>query len=78
MRFRLTNTGNMPLEVWIEPWARLYLLEPESSANLVFEAEVPGVPEVLHEADRIVVYAWPTAAARVLRDGIELSESPQR
>jgi hypothetical protein len=77
-QLRLTNTSSRPLEVWLEPWARMYLLEPQKSADVVFEADAPGVPEVLHEDDRIVVYAWPTAIARVLRNGVELSESPQR
>lgn len=76
-QLRLTNTGSRPLEVWLEPWARMYVLEPQESADVIFEAESVGVPEVLHEDDRIVVYAWPTAIARVCRDGVELSESTQ-
>jgi hypothetical protein len=55
----------------------MYVLEPQKSADVIFEAESVGVPEVLHEDDRIVVYAWPTAIARVCRDGVELSESTQ-
>jgi hypothetical protein len=75
---RLTNTDRAPLELWLEPWARLYLLEPQCSVDVVFEAETMGVPEVFHEAGRIVVYAWPTAIARVVRDGVELAESAQK
>jgi hypothetical protein len=76
-QLRLTNTSSRPLEMWLEPWARMYVLDPQKSADVVFEAEALGVPEVLHEDDRIVVYAWPTAIARVFRDGVELNESPQ-
>jgi hypothetical protein len=77
-QLRLTNTGSRPLDVWLEPWGRKYVLEPHKSADVVFEAEASGVPEVLHEDDRIVVYGWPTAIARVFRDGVELIESPQQ
>jgi len=76
-QLRLTNTDSKQLALWLEPWARLYVLEPQSSVDVVFEAEMPGVPEVFHEPDRVVVYAWPSATARVLRDGIELVDQPQ-
>jgi hypothetical protein len=55
----------------------MYLLEPQCSADVIFEAEQPGVPEVFHEAGRVVVYAWPTAIARVTLNGVELTDSPQ-
>ncbi len=75
---RLTNPGDQHVAFCLEPWAREYSLDPHSSIDVVFEAESPGVPEVFHEPDRIVVYAWPGAAARVLRDGVELVDRPQR
>jgi hypothetical protein len=74
---RVTNPGDQRVAFCLEPWAREYSLEPHTSVDIVFEADVPGVPEVFHEPDRIVVYAWPGAAARVMRDGFELSDRPQ-
>lgn len=74
---RLTNPGDESVAFCLEPWARLYSLDPHSSVDVVFEADSPGIPEVFHEPDRIVVYAWPGAAARVLRDGVELEDQPQ-
>ena len=74
---RVTNPGEETVGFCLEPWARLYSLEPHSSVDVVFEADSPGVPEVFHEPDRIVVYAWPGATARVLRDGVELDDAPQ-
>jgi hypothetical protein len=55
----------------------MYLIDPNSSVDVVFEADTPGVPEVFHEPDRIVIYAWAGAEARVLRNGIELDDQPQ-
>jgi hypothetical protein len=74
---RLTNPGDASVAFFLEPWARLYSLDPHSSVDVVFEADSPGIPEVFHEPDRIVVYAWAGATARVLRDGIELDDQPQ-
>ena len=62
---RLTNPGDQAVAFCLEPWAREYLLEPHTSVDVVFEAESPGTPEVFHEPDRIVVYAWPTATMKV-------------
>jgi hypothetical protein len=75
---RLTNPGDARVAFCLEPWAREYSLDPHSSVDVVFEADSPGVPEVFHEPDRIVVYAWPGAAARVLRDGLEILDRSQR
>jgi hypothetical protein len=55
----------------------MYLIDPNTSVDVVFEADSPGVPEVFHEPDRIVIYAWAGAEARVLRNGIELDDQPQ-
>jgi hypothetical protein len=74
---RVTNPGDDCVAFCLEPWAREYSLDPHSSVDVVFEADTPGVPEVFHEPDRIVVYAWPGAAARVLRDGVELLDQNQ-
>jgi hypothetical protein len=54
---RLTNPGETKVTFCLEPWARLYALDPHSSLEIVLEAESPGVPEVFHEPDRIIVYA---------------------
>ena len=75
---RVTNPGEQTVTFCLEPWARLYSLAPHSSVDVVFEADAPGVPEVFHEPDRIVIYAWPGAAVRVLRNGMELEDQPQR
>lgn len=75
---RLTNPGDKTVALCLEPWAREYSLNPRTSVDVVFEADSPGIPEVFHEPDRIVVYAWPGAEARVLRDGVELLDRPQR
>jgi len=75
---RLTNPGDSHVTLCLEPWAREFSLEPHSSLEVVFEAQSPGIPEVFHEPDRIVVYAWPGAVARVLRDGVELADRPQQ
>jgi hypothetical protein len=76
-RLRVTNPGDQTVAFCLEPWARLYSLDPRSSGDVVFEADSPGVPEVFHEPDRIVLYAWPGAEARVLRDGVELDDQSQ-
>ena len=76
-QLRLTNTGGKRVEFWFEPWGRLYFLDPQSSIDVLFEAESAGVPEVFHEPDRIVVYSWPTATAHVMKDGVELVDQPQ-
>jgi hypothetical protein len=76
-RLRVTNPGEASVALCLEPWARSYEVESHSSVDVVFEAETPGVPEVFHEPDRIVVYVWPGAIARVLRDGVELVDQPQ-
>jgi hypothetical protein len=76
-QLRLTNTGSKRVEFWLEPWGRLYSLDPQSSIDVLFEAESAGVPEVFHEPDRIVVYGWPTATARVMKDGVELVDQSQ-
>jgi hypothetical protein len=77
-RLRVANPGDQTVAFCLEPWARRYSLEPRTSVDVVFEADSPGVPEVFHEPDRIVVYAWPGAAAHVLRDGVELDDAPQK
>jgi hypothetical protein len=74
---RVTNPGERTVSFCLEPWAREYSLEPHCSVDVVFESDSPGVPEVFHEPERIVVYAWPGAAARVLRDGVELLDQSQ-
>jgi hypothetical protein len=74
---RVTNPGDKRVTFCLEPWAREYSLDPDSSVDVVFEAESPGIPEVYHEPDRIVVYAWPGAAVRVLRDGVEVHDRTQ-
>jgi hypothetical protein len=74
---RVTNPGDERVAFCLEPWAREYSLGPHTSVDVVFEAESPGIPEVYHEPDRIVVYAWPGAAVRVLRDGVEVLDQPQ-
>jgi hypothetical protein len=75
---RLTNTGADALKLWLEPWGRLYQVPPRTSVDVHFEAEQAGVPEVIHERDCMVLYAWPGATARVLRDGEEIEQSDQR
>jgi hypothetical protein len=75
---RVTNPGDKHVAFCLEPWAREYSLDPHTSVDVVFEADTLGVPEVFHEPDRIVIYAWPGAAARVLRDGIELCDQAQQ
>jgi hypothetical protein len=74
---RVTNPGERTVAFCLEPWAREYLLDPRSSVDVVFEANSPGTPEVYHEPDRIVVYAWPGAVARVLRNGVEFLDQEQ-
>ena len=74
---RLTNPGDEQVAFCLEPWAREYSLDPHSSVDVVFESASTGIPEVYHEPDRIVVYAWPGAEARVLRDGVELLDRQQ-
>lgn len=76
-RLRVTNPGETSVALCLEPWARSYEVKSHSSVEVVFEAEAPGVPEVFHEPDRIVVYGWPDATARVLCDGVELADQQQ-
>lgn len=74
---RFTNPGDGRLVLSLEPWAREYLLDPYSSVEVVFEADSPGIADVSHEPDRIVVYAWPGATARVICNGVELNDRSQ-
>jgi hypothetical protein len=74
---RVTNPGDQQVAFCLEPWAREYSLDPHTSVDVVFEADTPGVPEVFHEPDRIVVYAWPGAAVRVLRNGVKFLDRQQ-
>ena len=69
---RVVNPDDGCVAFCLEPWAREYSLDPHSSVDVVFEADASDVPEVFHEPDRIVVYAWPGAAAHVLRGGVAL------
>lgn len=74
---RLTNPGDQHVMFCLEPWAREYSLDPHTSVDVIFESDTAGVPEVFHEPHRIVVYAWPGATARVLREGVELLDRTQ-
>jgi hypothetical protein len=74
---RITNPGDRTVAFCLEPWAREYLLDAHSSVDVIIEADSPGIPEVFHEPDRIVVYAWAGATARVLRNGVELLDKTQ-
>jgi hypothetical protein len=75
---RVVNPGDRSVTFCLEPWAREYSLEPHTSADVVFESESPGIPEVYHEPDRIVVYAWPNATVRVVRGDADVRDESQR
>jgi hypothetical protein len=77
-QIRLTNTSADSMQFWLEPWGQLYNLAPASSVDVYFESDRAGVPEVIHEQDRIVVYGWPGATARVLSKGEEVEQVDQR
>jgi hypothetical protein len=71
------NAGSDSITVCVEPWGDEYSLNRDEILQVVFDATEPGEPEVLHQPDRVLVYGWPTAAVRVLKNGADVRNAPQ-
>lgn len=56
-RVVVTNRGEKPMSLVLEPWACEYLLAPEDRCDLIFSGEV-GDLEVRQETDRLVIYGY--------------------
>mgnify|MGYP006969528117 CR=1 FL=1 len=72
---RVTNTAAESVIFWLEPCGNEYQLDPNASADVVFQSAQAGVPEVQHEDDRISVWGWTRASARVFIEGVEVDET---
>ena len=65
----VTNSGNAPLMLCVEPWANEILMEPGKDYLAVFDGPDGKFPKVEWRKDRITLYGWSGSMAQVLLDG---------
>lgn len=64
---RIANRQSTSLRVTVEPWAREYNVDSESTATFKFEGPQPADVEI-HAGDGVLtIFAWPGA---MLDDGV--------
>ena len=58
-RFTYTNSSLNPLRLVLEPWAEEYVIQPNSSAEVIGEGGEAGSYFELEQLDdRLIIYAW--------------------
>jgi hypothetical protein len=64
----VTNSRDVPVEVWFEPWGMSYMLAEGDSFQLKIESEIEGQIEIVDSDDSIAVYAFPTSTIKILQN----------
>jgi hypothetical protein len=76
---RLANDNTeSSLALHIEPWADEFVLLPGENIEIEFDGPHAETIEVAHRSDRIVVYGFRGAMARLKRNGVVSWEAHQR
>lgn len=76
--FRITNSEDAPVTLYLEPWGEDYAMAP----GCVFEIELcgpdKGRAEIEYGKGFIAVYGWPGATAKVLQGDQDVEPSEAR
>ncbi len=64
---QITNTSELPVEVWFEPWGMPHPLQPGEAFRVVAQSEQQGQLEIEHKSSAIAVYGWPGCTMKVFR-----------
>jgi hypothetical protein len=67
--FRIQNTGEYRLKVWLEPWGELYLLEPDKKLKVEVKGPTGAAPnnalEIQSSEDGITLWGWSGSTVEV-------------
>jgi len=66
---RVTNDGNAPREVAIEPWAESHWMQPGETLEVVGAGQERGQLMVDRSGEVWSVWGWSSSTVRVLKDG---------
>ena len=67
----VSNSRDVPVDVWFEPWGMNHMLAARESFDLVIESEIEGQIEIVEsdDGDSIAVYSFPTSTIKVFQNG---------
>lgn len=69
----LSNSRETRFTLVLEPWGRVYEMEPHTSYTICFRSTVepfsPNMAEVEYAEDRVTVYGWDGCQVAVYQDG---------
>jgi len=66
----VANTGSEVLEVHLEPWGCIHLLQPRQVLRVVARGADDGDFEVVRTPDTVTVFAWPGTTAKAFEGGV--------
>lgn len=72
----ITNHGDTPRPVWLEPDGAEFTLAPGESLTFTGQSEQEGGFEVVDYGDRVGVYCWPGATTTVYQAGEVIDQHP--
>jgi hypothetical protein len=61
----------------VEPWAEEYLIAPNISVDIVATGKTADAIEIECVDRGVVVHGWSDGTVTVMRDGVEIVQSPQ-
>lgn len=65
-RFSYTNSSPIPLRLVLEPWAEEYVIQPNSSAEVMGKGgEIGSYFELEQLDDRLIIYGWTGSRAYI-------------
>lgn len=70
-KLRLVNHNEGPIQFYLEPWGRRYVLRPHDEFVLVFHGTGVSEPEVQIGPDSVEVWGWSGATVDVIKNGVE-------
>jgi len=73
-KLRLVNSQKKPVQFYLEPWGRRYVIRPEDEFVLAFHGGGSSEPEVQIGDGEIEVWGWSGVTVDVYKNGVELTE----
>lgn len=66
------NQDDVPLLMFLEPWAEFFLIPPGTAVDIIAFAPADGELEIDDTENRLTIWGWTGSTVHVLRDGQEL------
>ena len=76
-KITFTNRSTVTTRLIIEPWAEEYLIAPNISVDIVATGKTADAIEIEFVDRGVVVHGWSDGTVTVMRDGVEIEQSPQ-